>query len=120
MRVLLDTCTFLWVVSGSDELSDNARKEFQNPANEVFLSSVSGWEISVKYLLRKLSLPEPPARFVPAQRTLHRIDSLALSENAVLILDRLPVLHKDPFDRMLICQAIADGLVLLTPDPLVT
>jgi len=65
MRVLLDTCTFLWVLTDAPELSERAREVFQDPANEVFLSSVSVWEIVVKYALGRLPLPEPPERFVP-------------------------------------------------------
>jgi PIN domain nuclease of toxin-antitoxin system len=120
MKLLLDTCTFLWVVAGSRELSERAAREFQDPANEVYLSAVSAWEIAVKHMLGKLPLPEDPRRFVPSQRALHRIEALPLGEQAVLTLGRLPALHKDPFDRMLICQAIEHGMTLLTPDPLLT
>ena len=119
MRLLLDTCTFLWVIGGSSDLSESAREEFRSPANEVFLSSVSVWEIAVKNKLGKLPLPEPCGQFILSQRSLHRIEPLALDERAVLTLLKLPELHKDPFDRMLICQAIAEGMMLLTPDPLI-
>ena len=116
MRLLLDTCTFLWIVTGASELSEVARKLFVDPANEVYLSAVSAWEISLKYSLRTLPLPESPSRFVPASRAAHRIAPLPLDEAAALAVDRLPGLHRDPFDRMLICQAIAGGLTILTPD----
>lgn len=119
MRFLLDTCTFLWVVSGAAELSVHARELYVDPDNEVYLSSVSVWEMAVKYMLGRLPLPEPPERFVPAQRKLHHIDALQLDEEAALHLTRLPPLHKDPFDRMLVCQAIIHHLVILTPDDLV-
>ena len=117
MNVLLDTCTFLWIVSGSPELSDTARKHFSDPANEVYLSVASAWEIIVKHKLGKLPLPGPPHEFIKKWRTRHEIDSLPLDESAVLQLSRLPDYHKDPFDRILICQAIAGGMVILTPDP---
>lgn len=116
MRVLLDTCTFLWVLTDAPELSERAREVFQDPANEVFLSSVSVWEIVVKYALGRLPLPEPPERFVPLMRAAHEIEPLPLEEEAVLQLHRLPKLHKDPFDRMLVCQAIHGGMAVLTPD----
>ena len=116
MRLLLDTCTFLWIVSDDPALSGEARAVFADPANEVFLSAVSVWEIVVKHALGRLPLPDPPMQFVPAQRTRHGIQSLPLDEDAVLHLPRLPEYHKDPFDRMLVCQAIAHGLALLTPD----
>lgn len=120
MKILLDTCTFLWIVSDSPDLSGAARKLFSDPANEVYLSVASAWEIIVKHDLGKLPLPEPPHDFIKKWRTRHDIDSLPLDEAAVLQLSRLPGYHKDPFDRILICQAIAGGLVILTPDPHIT
>lgn len=119
MRILLDTCTFLWVITEAPELSARARELFADPANEVFLSSVSTWEISVKYALGRLPLPESPERFIPTQRKQHGVETLLLEESATLHLVRLPELHKDPFDRMLICQAMIHGMVIMTPDALI-
>ena len=119
MRLLLDTATFLWIITDSPELSARARELFVDPGNEIYLSSVSAWEISVKYALGRLPMPEPPERFVPFQRKQHGIESLPLDEEAALHLARLPLLHKDPFDRMLVCQAMVDGLVILTSDQLI-
>ena len=67
-----------------------------------------------------MPLPEEPARFVPAQREAHGIDALDITEEAALHQARLPWLHRDPFDRMLVSQAIVHGLTILTPDPLIT
>ena len=120
MNILLDTCTFLWIVSGSNELSDTARRLFSDPGNEVYLSVASVWEIVVKHQLGKLPLPEPPHEFIKKWRMRHDIDSLPLDESAVLQLSRLPEYHKDPFDRILVCQAIAGSMVILTPDPRIT
>ena len=117
---MLDTCTFLWIGADAPELSDKARELFQNPENEVYLSSVSAWEIAVKNALGRLPLPERPDTYVPKLRQLHAIEPLPLDEEATLHLTTLPSLHKDPFDRMLVCQAIVSVLVLLTPDELVT
>jgi len=119
VRILLDTVTFLWAVTGAPELSNDARELFEDPDNEIYLSSVSTWEIAIKHSLGKLPLPEPPAKFVPIQRKQHDIDSLPLNEEATLYLTRLPVLHRDPFDRMLVCQAVVQHLVILTPDELI-
>jgi len=119
VRILLDTVAFLWAVTDAPELSDDARELFVDPGNEVYLSSVSAWEICVKNALGKLPLPDSPARYVPVQRRQHGIETLHLDEETALRLNRLPVLHKDPFDRMLVCQAIAKGLVILTPDRLI-
>jgi len=119
MKLLLDTCTFLWIVSGSSELSKRAAQWFSDPANELFLSAVSAWEIAVKYSLGNLPLPAPPMEFVVSQREAHAIATLPLSEEEALYLPKIPKLHRDPFDRMLICQAVAGGLTILTPDPLI-
>lgn len=120
MKLLLDTCTFLWLIADARELSARARNLFRDPGNEVYLSPVSAWEIAVKHALGRLPLPQPPERFVPAAREHHGIDSLPLDEGSVLNVHRLPALHRDPFDRMLVCQAIFHGLAILTPDPAVT
>ena len=116
MRLLLDTCTFLWIVGGDKSLSARAREAFTDPEAEVFLSAASAWEIAVKHRLGKLPLPAPPADFVPTQRAAHGIEPLPVDEEAALHVAKLPDLHRDPFDRILVAQAIAAGLVLVTPD----
>ena len=100
-------------------LSERAVELFSDPANTAWLSTASAWEISVKHALGRLPLPEPPVRFVPTERKRHGIESLALDEDAALHLARLPNHHKDPFDRILICQALVGGMTILTPDPLI-
>ena len=120
MRLLLDACTFLWIVFDKPELSRQARGAYLDTNNEVFLSAISAWEIAVKYRLGKLVLTEPPKLFVPRFRDAHGISALPLDEEAVLQDTALPGLHRDPFDRMLVCQAIVHGLILLTPDPLIS
>lgn len=120
MKVLLDTCAFLWIVTGDARLSDRARDVFRDPENEAFLSAVSTWEITVKHGLGRLPLPESPETYVPALRKKHEIAPLPLSEEATQYLGRLPALHRDPVDRMLVCQSIVEGLLLLTPDESIT
>lgn len=120
MRLLLDTCTFLWIAAGSAQLSKRASRLFADPSNEVFLSVVSTWEIAVKHSLGRLPLPAPLLEFIPAQREAHGISTLPLSEEEALYLPRIPKLHRDPFDHMLICQAIVHGFAVLTPDPLIS
>lgn len=119
MRILLDTCAFLWITTDANVLTPTVRRVFSNSDNEVFLSSVSVWEIIVKYNLGKLPLPEPPSDFIKSQREKHEIETLPLTENEVYFLHQLPDYHKDPFDRMLICQAIAKDLTILTNDALI-
>ena len=116
MNLLLDTVTFLWWVTGEREVSKAARVAIEDGGHRVFLSSVSAWEITVKHGMGKLPLPEPPRTMVPRLREAHAFEELPLSEAAVLQLSRLPALHQDPFDRMLLCQAIERGLALVTPD----
>lgn len=116
MRLLLDTCTFLWMVGGGP-LSAVAAAAIRTPSDDVLLSAVSVWEIAQKYRHGKLPLPEPPDRLIPARRRTHGVTSLAFDEESALQVLRLPPLHRDPFDRMLISQAIAHGLAIVTPDP---
>ncbi|MSQ18249.1 MAG: type II toxin-antitoxin system VapC family toxin [Betaproteobacteria bacterium] len=119
MKILLDTCTFLWIAAESPALSETCRTLFRDADNEIFLSAASAWEITVKHQLGKLPLPVPPQEFIPAQRLAHRIDALPITEAATVQLASLPNPHRDPFDRILVCQAIVDGLVILTPDALI-
>jgi PIN domain nuclease of toxin-antitoxin system len=120
VRLLLDTCTFLWITTGSSRLSKHAAQWFSDPANDVFLSAVSSWEIAVKYALDTLRLPASPLEFIPSQREAHGIVALPLTEEEVLYLPKIPKLHRDPFDRMLICQAVVNGFAVLTPDELIS
>lgn len=119
MNILLDTCEFLWLISGHSKLSWKALSAILDAQTRVFLSTVSFWEISVKYGLGKLVLPEVPSLFIPRQRELHRIESLSLDEESIAKLSGLPKLHRDPFDRMLVCQALAHRLTLASSDPLI-
>ena len=119
MRLLLDTATFLWMILNNPKLSARAREMATDPANEVFLSVVSSWEIAVKHSLGRLPLPEAPGKFITFHRRAHGIQSLPLEEESAFYVTHLPRIHADPFDRMLICQAIVHGLTLLTSDDLI-
>jgi len=119
MKLLLDTCTFLWLILGAKDLSERAEELFRNPGNAAFLSVVSGWEIAVKYALGRLELPEDPRRYVPQQRERHCVACLRLGEQAALQVSTLPAIHRDPFDRMLVSQALMNDMTILTPDPLI-
>lgn len=119
MRLLLDTCTFLWLRESADRLSEPVREVLAEGANEAFLSAVSVWEICLKQASGKLTLPRAAEDFVHDGRTIHSLDSLAFDERCAFHLARLPPIHRDPFDWMLICQAIEHELTLLTPDPMI-
>lgn len=119
MNLLLDTHIFLWYVSADAKLAENIRQEISNPLNAVYFSVASAWEITVKYQLGKLTLPDDPSRYIPRLRTEHKLLSLEIDEKTITFLPRLPNLHRDPFDRILICQALQHELTLVTEDTLV-
>jgi PIN domain nuclease of toxin-antitoxin system len=120
VKLLLDTCTFLWIAGAGRDLPVRVRELALSPDNEVFLSVVSAWEIVVKHANGRLPLPDHPERLVPAERERRGIASLPFDEESALHVTRLPVLHRDPFDRMLVSQAIVHGLTILTPDPIIS
>jgi len=117
MKLLLDTCTFLFAVDDPAKLSPLAQAEICDPTNEVHVSAVSAWEISIKFGLGMLALASPPEQLVPSARAQHGFLSLPLGEEAALYMHRLPQHHRDPFDRALVAQAIVGGLTIITPDP---
>ena len=116
MRLLLDTCTFLWIALESPRLSVTALRLFRDPNAEVYLSTASSLEIAIKSSRGRLSLPEPALSYVPSRRAVYGIHSLAVDEESALEIEKLPRLHRDPFDRILVCQSIVHGLTILTPD----
>lgn len=116
MRLLLDTHIFLWFISGDSRLTQTVKDAIQEPENDVYLSAVSIWEAIIKYRLGKLPLPKPAHTYLPEQRRRHRIASLPVIEEDVIQLGDLPSLHRDPFDRLLICQAQTQDLTLVTVD----
>ena len=116
MKLLLDTHAFLWFVSGDDRLPLATRDLIRSAEHEVWLSAVSIWEVVVKQRIGRLPLPAPAWSYVTRQRARHGIDALALDEAAIEHLDKLPDVHRDPFDRMLICQAIQNDLQIVTDD----
>src|SRR5262245_58065833 len=116
MRLLLDTHIFLWFISGDSRLPVALRNAIQDPANAVYLSVASVWEAVVKYQRGKLPLPAPPEDYLPRQRQRHQIASLAIDEATLIHLARLPPLHRDPFDRILVAQALQHDLTLVTLD----
>lgn len=116
MRLLLDTHVFLWFISGDTRLPEAMKTAMRDRNNEVYLSVVSLWEAVIKYHLGRLPLPEPAESYLPIQRERHQISSLPLDEASVSQLARLPAIHRDPFDRMLICQALEHSLIIVTVD----
>ena len=116
MKFLLDTVTFLLAIDDETRVSDEARKYIEDPYEQVYLSSVSAWEIAIKHSLGRLDLPLPPDRLVPLARDRLGAEELPLTESSALRVSRLPTIHADPFDRVLVAQAISMGMTILTPD----
>jgi PIN domain nuclease of toxin-antitoxin system len=116
MEYLIDTNTFLFWTSNSPKLSSDARKLLASAKSDLAMSAVSAWEISIKYGLGKLKLPEPPITYVPSRLRQHRIEAISVEHNEALQVARLPNHHDDPFDRLLIAQALHRRMPVVTSD----
>ena len=117
MNYLLDTHTFLWTAFSPDKLSSKARDEISSAANQVYISSVSFWEISLKYTLGKIELTACTPADMPDIAAQMGIEILQLGALETASFYQLPkVAHKDPFDRMIIWQAIQQQLTLVSKD----
>ncbi len=116
MKLLADTCTFLWLATNHPRLSPAALAACRDPGNLVFLSALSALEIAIKHRRGRLPLPESPGRYVVSRREWLDIRPLPFDENAATHEALLPPHHRDPFDRGLISQAILGGMTIVTPD----
>ena len=117
MRILIDTQCFLWFLGAAKLLGTEAQDALTDPDNELFLSAASAWEISIKYGIGKLTLPDAPEIYIPQKLFSNGITGLAIEFPHVLQVHSLPLIHKDPFDRLIIAQAQIESLTLLTADP---
>jgi len=115
MRILLDTHAFLWFVNDSPELSGDAAELLEQDI-DLLLSVASLWEIAIKVNLKKLTLPDDYERFIPQQMSLNDIQLLPIAIDHLNILAKLPLHHRDPFDRMLIAQAMQEGIQIISVD----
>jgi PIN domain nuclease of toxin-antitoxin system len=106
MRILLDTHCWLWWLTQPEKLKEEGREILADGSNTVFLSVAGSWEISIKYSLGKLNLPEPPERFVLKRLMRDAVSSLPIEHIHALRVTELPYHHKDPFDRLIISQAM--------------
>lgn len=116
MRVLLDTHALLWFLSGDSRLNRHAYDLITDPANEVLVSVGSLWEIVIKASLGKLPLLEPFEDVIPAQLAAEQIEVLPIEVRHFAALRRLPLHHRDPFDRLIIAQATAERIPIVTED----
>ena len=117
MRILLDTHIFIWWDSDPEQLSSTARAFCDDSANALVLSVVSVWEMQIKQQLGKLKLRLPLTELIEGQQQTNGIEVLPVTLNHVLALENLPLHHKDPFDRLLIAQALVEDMSLLSADP---
>jgi PIN domain nuclease of toxin-antitoxin system len=113
---LVDTCTLVWLTSAPERLGAKARQALDQPGAELFLSDASIWEICLKWQAKKLVLPTPPRSWLEEQRRIWELERLALSPEHLYRSTEIPAHHRDPFDRLLVAQAIAEGHVIVTPD----
>ena len=116
MRVFLDTSAFLFFITDSERLSVEARKAFTNMDNELVLSIASLWEITIKASLGKLELLRPFEKFIPEQLKENEISILPIELSHLSKLIKLPFHHRDPFDRLIIAQSIAEGHPIISCD----
>jgi len=117
MKYLLDTHSFLWTLFTDEKLSEFFRKTIKNQENDIYVSLITYWEISLKYSIGKLELVRISPEKLPEKAIEGGIETLPITEQEVSTFYRLPkIKHKDPFDRLIIWQAIVGNLVLITKD----
>ena len=116
MKILVDSHVFLWAISGDARLSKPHRTHFLDDGNDLFLSVASVWEILIKAGLGRLPLPKPAAAYLAKQMEQNRVSMLSIRAAHLEALEMLPPLHRDPFDRMLVAQALAERMPILSVD----
>jgi len=116
VRVLLDTHAFLWAATGDDRLPRPVAEVVEDPGTRVFISVATTWELTLKVQIGKLRLPSPPAEHFAEHIERFRSELLPIHQRHVAALPELPAIHADPFDRMLVAQAIVEDLDLVTGD----
>jgi PIN domain nuclease of toxin-antitoxin system len=118
LKYLLDTGVWLWSLWEPERISRKAREEITDLSNEVFFSAVRSWEVAIKATAGKLTLPEPPASYVPRRMADQGLRPLPLTHPHALGVYDLPLHHRDPFDRLLIAQVKREDLIVVTADHL--
>jgi PIN domain nuclease of toxin-antitoxin system len=116
LTILVDTQSWLWMATDPARLSTAARAAIEGDDNELLLSAASAWEIAIKCALGKLHLPEDPSTYVPTRMTALRTLPLAIEHGHALRVGHLPPHHRDPFDRLIVAQALEEDVPVLTSD----
>ena len=116
MTLLLDTHTFLWFCQDDPSLSAPAKTLIEDPANRKLVSLASCWEIAIKAGLEKLTLGEPSQTYIPNALNRTKFDLLPISLEQATSVELLPFHHRDPFDRLLVAQAIIEAMPIVSGD----
>ena len=116
MRLLLDTHTFIWYVTDHKKLSSTAQLLINNADNDIVLGKASVWEMAIKHSIGKLSFDTPFDIFIARQINLNNIELLDIKTNHLIAVATLPLHHGDPFDRLIIVQAMLEGLPIIRTD----
>jgi PIN domain nuclease of toxin-antitoxin system len=116
VRLLLDTHAFLWWLTDDEQLSPRAKRVIRDGNNQVFFSVASAWEIAIKAKLGRVTLPEDPERFIPDQLEVNAFEVLPVRLPHALRVASLPGVHADPFDRLLVAQALVEDLTVVSKD----
>ena len=116
MPLLLDTCVLIWLTQEPEKLSLAASNAINDPANLLLFSHVSAWELHLKHHAGKLTLPDQPKAWIAQQMAIWKLLEIQIELNAISRTSELPDIHKDPFDRLLIAQALEGGHYIVSPD----
>ncbi len=118
MKLLLDTQCWLWWFAQPERLNEEVITQIDDESNELWLSVASVWEMGIKVAIGKLPLPEPLDSYVSSRMVQLGAQSLSITASHAILASALPLHHRDPFDRMLIAQAIAEDMMLVSADPM--
>jgi len=116
VKLLLDTHSFLWFISGHTNLSTTARSLIEDTTNQPLLSVASLWEMAIKLSIGKLKLAQPFGELIPNQMEINGIELLPIDITHVAMVSELPFHHRDPFDRLLIAQAMIEQIPVVSAD----
>lgn len=117
MNILLDTCTLIWLTQEPERLSEKSKTIIENPDNELLVSHVSVWEMLLKTQAGKLSFPVPLRKWLSDQQNTWDFRYLNITLEHLLRVEEIERHHSDPFDRLLVTQAIVENIGIVTPDP---
>ncbi len=116
MQYLLDTHAFLWMAADPTRLSRKVREIVLKESNRLHLSAASGWEIALLHRLNRVELPDEPQRFIPEAMQRLSVSPIFISFHTAISAAMLPLIHRDPFDRIIIAEAIKEKMTILTKD----